>query len=115
MGLRTKPTTGGGGLMWGSDIAIGNGFLLNVEATYKAYRRAGGTYGALTVASGTPVAPANGDVITVTDTGTLISVSVNGGAAVTYARKRAAMGPYVAFRNSSGAGMIHEAITITDT
>lgn len=110
--LNTKPTTGDGGLLF---RAAYNGVLLmvNVEATYKLYSYAPSTFTAVAVVSGSPVAPANGDVITVTDDGIRITVSVNAGAQVVYDTTIHG-GPFVGFRNSGGAGMTHDSIVITD-
>ena len=114
--MNTKPTSGDGGLVWrisGDAVAL---VLLNVEATYKLYTRltVPGGYSAVTVVSGTPVAPANGDVITITDDGIRIKVSVNGGAQVVYDTVQWG-GPFVGFRNAGGGGMTHDSIVVTDT
>jgi hypothetical protein len=113
--MNTKPTSGDGGLFWRSTYNVAAGLLINVEATYKLYARAAGSYSAATVASGTPVAPANGDVITVVDTGNRVTISVNGGAPVVYDDVMlTSEGPCIGFRNSSGGGMTHDSIVVTE-
>lgn len=111
--MNTKPTTGDGGLFFRSDSGCANGVLLNVEATYKPYSRSGGSYTAITATSGTPATPANGDVITVTDTGTRITVVVNGGSSVVYNTAYHG-GTWAGFRNSAGGGMTHDSIVVTE-
>lgn len=117
--MNTKPTTGDGGLVFRAPYGgstVPPLLLLNVEATYKLYSLGGGgVYTAITVSSGTPVAPVNGDVITVVDDGIQVKVSVNGGAQVVYVNTTLQGGPFVGFRNSSGGGMTHDSIVITDT
>lgn len=113
--MNTKPTSGDGGLFFRGTADYANGLLINVEATYKLYSRAAGTYTAVTVTSGTPVAPANGDVIVVTDLGSRVKVVVNGGAAAIYDTTLPTVhGPYLGFRNSSGGGMTHDSIVVTE-
>ena len=111
--LNAKPTTGDGGLVWRAAGDAGVVLLLNVEATYKLYSRSG-TYTAITVVSGTPVAPADGDIVTITDDGVRITVSVNGGASVVY-DTQVQGGAYIGFRNSAGGGMRHDSIVVSDT
>lgn len=110
--LKTKPAAGDGGLMWRCE-GTPNGLLLNVEATYKLYRKTGSGYTAVTATSGTPVAPVAGDVITVVDEGVRVTVTVNGGAAVVYDVVYY-LGGYIGFRNAGGTGMTHESIVVTD-
>jgi hypothetical protein len=89
--------------------------LLNVETVYTLYTLGtGSAYAPVAVVSGTPVAPANGDVLTIIDDGIRIKVSVNGGAQVVY-DTTAWGGPFAGFRNASGGGMTHDSILITDT
>lgn len=114
--MNTKPSSGDGGLFWRSTWDVSGGLLINVEATYKLYVRASVVYTAATVASGSPATPANGDIITVVDTGNRVTISVNGGASVVYdSVVLTSEGPHLGFRNSGGSGMTHDSIVVTES